>query len=250
MVSFGICLVAGADRLGDRWLWPQGDRSWRRPSANDAATSKSLSRWIGPIASSALLVLASLSSARLERPESLPWRLHEISTEIGRWSYLRTLEADYRHLGTVDFHDKLYREYERSNGRITLFIATDDRRRRDKSILSPKTQVLGNGWETIESEPIQLADSGRIAQRLRQRRGAEEALSIHFRIGADDVLSESLRWLVAYDLRPDRRPEEVAVVRITSLVTHNNLAGAQSRLIDFMTDLEPKLARAQPTGSP
>lgn len=243
MIFLGILIVAGVDLLGDRWVWPRGDRSWRLPGARNRTSSKI---WLGPIALSALLALASLSEAQLDRPSSAPWRIHDTPTEIGPWVHIGSLEADYEHLGSVDFQDKLYREYERNDDRITLFIATDDRRRRDKSILSPKTEVLGSGWENVEAVQIEIQGSERIVERLRQRRGTDEALSLHYRIGAGSLSSESLRWVSAYDLRPDRTPVDIAVVRITSPVIDGNLARAQANLDDFVQELGPDFLEARP----
>jgi hypothetical protein len=243
MICFGILLVAGADLIGDRWLWPRGDRSWRRSVAHNRMSSKS---WLGPIVLSAFLALASLSEVHLDRPRSASWQIHEIPTEIGPWTHLGNLEADYAYLGSVDFQNKLYREFGRGDDRITLFIATDDRRRRDKSILSPKTGVPGSGWENVEVVEIQLDGSEQIAEQLRQRRGTDEALSLHYRVGAGSLLRESLRWLSAYDLRPDRIPLDIAVVRITSRVVDGNFVRARRNLDEFMRALGPDFLVARP----
>ncbi len=247
MISLGIVLVAGVDALGDRFFWPRGDRSWRQPAvAQESASFDGRDRLWPPILLAGLLVVVSFVPLAQKAPESRIWKLHEIRREMGSWSAVRILELDHDHMGSVDFRDKLYREYVRGNDSVLLFVGADDRRRRDQSSLSPKTRVPGSGWETVESSMVTLPGFGRVVERLRQRRASQEALSFHFRLGADGLWTEVLRWFLALDLRSGQRPAELAVVRVTAPIVGGNLARAQRTLTQFMTELDRDLERAKP----
>ena len=252
MISLGIVLVATLDSLGDRWLWPRGDRSWRQPDP-DSSTSKGASleegRWRVPATLAGGLLLISFVPFDLPRPEPVAWQLHEIPRELDGWVQRRTHDLDFQHLGSVDFRDKLYREYGRGDDRVLLFVAADDRTRRDQSVLSPKTRSEGSGWQIEDVASIRLPNMDRRVERIMQRRGSERALSIHFRQGELDLARESLRWLLAYDLLPGRRPVEIGVVRITTPILDGDIVRAQAILLDFLDALRIDLARAAPSAT-
>jgi len=251
MISVGVVLVAGADVCGDHWLWPRGDRSWRSPAPAPTSELPDEQRgWAYPLVLAGLLLVASFVPIAQKPPDSAIWKLHEIRREMGPWQQFRVLELDHDHMGSVDFRDKLYREYVRGDDHVFLFVGADDRRRRDQSSLSPRTRLPDRGWETIEFDYVKLPGSGRVVERLRQRRVSEDALSFHFRLGAKNLWMESLRWIFAYDLRPGQRPVEHAVVRVTTPIVDGNVVRAQQTLFQFMAELEGDLHRARPTASP
>jgi exosortase len=251
MISVGVLLVAAADALGDRWLWPRGSRSWRHPETSpDSEFLDVQARWVPLLVLSGSLVVASFIPLAQKPPESVIWKLHEIRREMGPWHQFRVLELDHDHMGSVGFRDKLYREYVRGNDHVFLFVGADDRRRRDQSSLSPRTRLPDRGWETVEFDYVELPGSGRTVERLRQRRVSEDALTFHFRLGAGDLWMESLRWIFAYDLRPGQRPVEHAVVRVTARIIDGDAVRAQNTLFQFMAELERDLDRARPTASP
>ena len=92
---------------------------------------------------------------------------------------------------------------------------------------------------------IQLDGSNSVVEHLTQRRGTQEAISIHYRIGAGGLPSESLRWISAYDLRPDRTPTEIVIVRVTSHAVDGDLTRAQRNLDEFMSALGPEFLRTR-----
>lgn len=250
MIVVGVLAIAGIDMLADRWLWPKGSRAWRQEAAEKPLETNS--GFVVPIASGCLLVLLSLVSASATGPAANPWQLHLIPSEIGDWRQSKRLELDREFLGSVDFRDTIYREYTKGDRSVRLFIGSNNRRRRDKSGLSPKTRLPGRGWEIASSDEIDTRE-GRPSIRLDRirlrRRGHEphQVLVFHFRIGSRGPLEESLRWLTAYDLRADLRVIDPAVVRIDTPIVDGNQARAQEVLISFLSALEGSFETAKPT---
>ncbi len=251
MIAVGVVLLGGFDWIGDRFFWPTGDRAWRRAEvARGILSPGDRSRWTLLVALASLLLVVSLLPLAHEPPPAAAWRLHEIRREMGPWKQIRKHDLDPNQMGSIDFRDSFYREYGRGEDRVFLFVGADDRRRRDQSSLSPKMRLPGNAWETLESTVIELPPSGRRVELHRQQRagGRQAALSAYFSIGDHGLTWESLRWLVAYDHRPDRNAPEFVVVRVTVPVEDRNFSAAQSLLEEFMAELEPSLERARPEG--
>ncbi|MCA9504910.1 MAG: exosortase-associated EpsI family protein [Myxococcales bacterium] len=250
MIVLGIVLLATIDVGLDRRVWPRGDRSWRLAGAalspRPTLARLGRDRWWGPLALASVLAVASCLPLDLERPRPEIWRLHEIGNEIGAWRAVRVLEADYRHLGSVDFRDKVHREYEREGEHVKLFVGSDDRIRRDQSLLSPKTLTEGSGWEVEEIRSVRVRGFAVPVDRVLARREGERAVSLHVRLGAGGPLAESLRWWLALDLRPGRSPAEIAVVRVTAPVRDGDRVGATHVAEAFLRDLAPVLDRAAP----
>jgi hypothetical protein len=204
-------------------------------------------RWLIPLALAALLSIASFLPLSIEKPKSDAWKLHEIGLEIGKWHRSRVREVDYQHLGSVDFRDKVYRDYERGDERVTLFVGSDDRTRRDKSLLSPKTLTEGSGWQIEEHTRILPSSFGRPADRIIASRGKEQVLSLHLRLGTRGSLEESFRWFLALDLWPGNSPTEIGIVRVTAPIVHGDRVRAERLAEEFLRDLEPILRHAAPT---
>lgn len=249
-VSFGIGVIALVDRLLETRAWPEGDRSWRRsPVASGGASAAPLGRLVG-LATMALtaLVVANLPYDRPRHLDSANWGLHEIRPTLGEWQRTRSLELDRQYMGSVAFRNKLYWEYTREpdDQTATVLVATDDRRRRDRSSLSPRTERLGSGWQIMEKTSTELEEPLGTASRSLQARGAERALVLHYRINESPLALEILRWLLAWDRWPPRVPEEIVTVRIVVPINPIRPAQARTALADLQNELHRALLRAAP----
>ncbi|MBW2498903.1 MAG: exosortase-associated EpsI family protein [Deltaproteobacteria bacterium] len=250
-VSVGIVVLAGLDRLADHRVWPSGDRSWRRASARPRGAGLERPRLLGaliPLSAAALSVLLGALPLQARPPQGEVWPLHEIRPEIGPWQRSKTYELDLQYFGSVRFRDKIHREYRKPDRPepVMLFVTADDRRRRDRSSLSPKTLRLGADWEILSSEPLWLDSLGEEATRTIQRRGREQVLSLHYRIGEGLLLAEALRWLWALDQSPRGWAEEILTVRVSVPLDPRNPTRALATLDDFQRELEQTLQRARP----
>ena len=252
MIVVGVVLMGTLDWIGDRFFWPDGDRAWRGAErARGIQSPAQRSRWMLLVVMAGLLLVVSLLPLAHGPPQADTWRLHEIRREMGPWKQIRKHDLDPNQMGSIDFRDSFYREYGRGEDRVFLLVGADDRRRRDQSSLSPKTRLPGNAWETLESTVAELPPVGRRVELHRQQRGGgrQAALSAYFSIGDHGPFWEALRWLVAYDHRPDRNPPEFLVVRVTIPVEGGNFVAARRLLEEFMVELEPGLERARPGGT-
>jgi len=259
-----VLIIAAIDYFLEPRFWPNADDSSTGEEGNgsDAASAPAASSTAKPsvvpnmkLAFSCVAGLMCLSLAAslypYERPrrlESYAWRLHEFRTTMGAWTRSDSRDVDRQFLGSVRFRDNRNLVYAREAGsdQALLFAASDNRRRRDKSSLSPKTRLLGADWEIVESLPIQIDALGIEGVRTIQQRGRNRMLSLFFQIGANSLPEESLRWLLAIDLRPHVVPDDILTVRIAIPIDESNPGRALARLAEFQTEIEQAVLRAVP----
>jgi EpsI family protein len=161
---------------------------------------------------------------------------------IDGWKVARKPKPDRFFLGSVKFRKRWYREYERGKERVSLFIGYDDRRNRNRSLLSPKNAVPGGGWHVEERARIQLAPSGPPAEAVSARSGTTRTLSIHWYEGTDPLALEILRAGLATDQSSLRRPDGAWVVRLTTDIAQSQggKERAEARLRGFAELLGPR----------
>ena len=161
---------------------------------------------------------------------------------IDGWKVARRPTPDRFFLGSVKFRKRWYREYERGNERISLFVGYDDRLDRNRSLLSPKNAVPGGGWHVEERALIQLAPSGPPAESVSALSGTTRALSIHWYEGTDPLALEILRAALATDQSLLRRPDGAWVIRLSTEIAQSQggKERAEARLRGFAELLGPR----------
>ena len=58
--------------------------------------------------------------------------------KLGEWKLTENMPVKYAFLGSVRYSSTLYRDYSTKNESVSVFIGTDDRLRRHRSLLSDK----------------------------------------------------------------------------------------------------------------
>ncbi|MAG31769.1 MAG: hypothetical protein CL908_12850 [Deltaproteobacteria bacterium] len=251
-ISFGVATVALLDRLLERRCWPPSPAA-SPPIARRDPAAASPQRLVGVAALAvACITVSILPYDRPRQLESASWALHEVRPQLGKWRRTRALELDRDFLGSVKFGNKLYWEFTRENdsGIGRVFVASDDRRRRDRSSFSQKTRLLGTAWEIKESVRVQIDTPPFAAERSIQESRDERWLSLHYRIGEVSLLEASARWYVAIDLRPAILPGQLITVRIEVPIDERNPAVALTRLHELQAEVGRALVRAAPPARP
>jgi EpsI family protein len=247
MIVVGVLLLAALDWIGSRILW----RPSRAEERKESPKLRSTAAGGGQLRLSAVnlaviaLGLFSIAPLRADPPESDLWQLHRVPRSLGAWKS-SSLELDQTFYGLVRFRDKFLRDYRRDGDVVRAFVGAEDRRRRDRSGYSPKTRLLGAGWEAFESDSIEIDSPPVTVDRLRLRKGREQQLAYHWRFGAGSVTSEALRWMLALDLKPGSAPGEIVIVRVSTELDGDEDAAAR-RLSSFLESFGPALLAAAPT---
>jgi exosortase len=248
-VSLGVGLIAALDRLLESRAWPASGQAIA-PDPGTDPLRRITRRQQGMIGVITFLCLgASVYPYDRPRPlEAAAWALHEVRPQMGHWQRSRALELDRDFLGSVQFGNKLYWEFEREGGSglARVFVASDSRRRRDKSGFSPKTRLQGSATEVLESISIRLDTSPFEAERLIQRMNGERWLTLHYRINQVSLFEASARWFLAFDVNPKASPDELVIVRIDVRIDEGNPAAALAQLSELQAEVAQALFRAAP----
>jgi exosortase/archaeosortase family protein len=185
---------------------------------------------------------ASIWMPRWTPPDSPRSARIDLPREIGDWKAAEGLPIDWRYLGSVRLQKRLYRRYQRGDETVSVFIGSDDRLDRSRSLLSPKHALPGGGWHAEERAPIELLPGLR-ALSVSARSGHTRILSYCWYEGTGALPLEVLRAWLATDHSPLRRPGGAWVVRLSTEVaaTHEAREAAEARLGSFAELLLPTL---------
>ena len=201
---------------------------------------------VGLVAALALvLAVISFVPLAVEPEPSELWRVRKLARDLDGWT-ADNLPRDDDFWGSVVFARELHREYRRGRDRIDVFLAVDDRRRRDLSGLSPKTHLPGAGWELRKRESVPPEKLGLAAERVVVGRERPSLLTYHFRIGASGTLAESLRWMLAADSAPGAPPRQIVTVRIGAPIGYGGEAYAEGLIDSFLGPFLPALVELAP----
>ena len=142
-----------------------------------------------------------------------------LAEELGDWKLVHTPPLNRLFLGRIRYSPYLYRVYEREKEWVSLFIGYDDRRQRNRSLLSDK-----NAYEheigLVEERSLVELDARRQHPAVSILTGDEHGriLAYHWYEGVNSVREEILRALLALDQSPLRRPGGALVIRVATPV--------------------------------
>jgi EpsI family protein len=185
------------------------------------------------------VLLGTMLGASLWLPRWSPAEAREtprvsLPERIADWEAIEALKPDARFLGTVRLLRKDYRRYRRGDETVDVFVAYDDRLRRGRSLLSPKHAVPGSGWYVDSRTPAEQGPDGPRVEVVSARTGPRRICALHWYLGADPLLLEFLRALMATDQSPLRRPGGAWVARLsTPVASAEGEERAEERLREF-----------------
>lgn len=135
----------------------------------------------------------------------------EIPVQIGGWTGVG-LRTDWMFLGQTAYGALIERRYTRGDSELDLFIGINPQSR-DRSAFSPKTAYPGSGWIVEQASDWRLGEHPAGAYVM--RKGPQRTLILHWRLGASDLFTETLRTFLALDASPLRREGFQVVIRLT-----------------------------------
>jgi EpsI family protein len=229
----GVLLLFGLDGLLGRFL---PERPPPRPPPKGSTRLTPARRLVATAVFAATAVVIHTVPS-WEPPEGGVPRLNGlIPDRIAGWQS-RDLDTDYAvFLGRVGFSETLERRYWRQGEAVDLFVGVSNHASRLRAPLSPKTRLPGSGWIVEEAGRESLDTIGKEVDFLVLRSGTRRVLVHHWRQGADGILAESLRSLMALDQSPFRRSRHTVVVRTTTEMgapSPQNRRRAEERLARF-----------------
>jgi len=247
----GFSLLYAVDSLFLRYLGKNAGPG--REKDNDSAT------YINPGQKRARLGLLVVVFAMLfgitavlprwPAPPSSPVAKIELAEDLGEWQLVGTPKINRLFLGSVRYSSHLHRDYARGNQRVALFIGTDDRRRRYRSLLSEKNAYPGAIGLVEARGPVDLGGDGPRVVSVVAETEIGRLLSWHWYEGTGSAAEEIMRAMLALDQSPFRREAGARVVRLTTYVerTPEGRRQAEQRLRDFLGDLNNAWAeKAEP----
>ncbi|MEN8133354.1 MAG: exosortase/archaeosortase family protein [Pseudomonadota bacterium] len=163
-----------------------------------------------------------------------------LAEELGKWETIENIPVKYSFLGSVRYSSTLYRDYKRAKEGITIFVGTDDRLRRHRSLLSDKNAYPdGMGLEQERSIVDLGPDIGHAVATVIDN-DAQRLLTYYWYEGIDSVGKEILYALLALDQSPFRREKQARVTRLTTYVEliPEGRMRADERLRDFLQEME------------
>lgn len=188
---------------------------------------------------SVLVLVAVMGGASLWLPRWQPsqhprqWQI-TMPPDWNGWQ-ARKLERDDNFLGSVFFARWVGRRYEKNDLFVDTFMAKDDRLKRDRSIVSPKTALPGGGWMIQESRTTHVDWAPLAVEEIVATRRGQRVLIYHWREGMRPFRRESLRALLALESSFLRDPGELRVFRVSTPLSSRpgGLERARARLDEF-----------------
>ena len=163
-----------------------------------------------------------------------------LAEELGEWKSIENIPVKYSFLGSVRYSSTLYRDYKSTKGGITIFVGTDDRLRRHRSLLSDKNAYPdGMGLEQDRSIVDLGPDIGHAIATVIDN-DAQRLLTYYWYESVDSVGKEILYALLALDQSPFRREKPARVTRLTTYVEFmpEGRERADKRLRDFLQEMK------------
>ncbi|MEN8205994.1 MAG: exosortase/archaeosortase family protein [Pseudomonadota bacterium] len=160
--------------------------------------------------------------------------------KLGEWESIADLPVIYVFLGSVRYSSTLYRDYKNTKGGITIFVGTDDRLQRHRSLLSDKNAYPDAIGLEQEQSIVDLGpDIGRVVATVLDN-GTQRLLTYYWYEGIDSVGKEVLYAMLALDQSPYRREKQARVTRLTTYVelTPEGRTLADKRLRAFLREME------------
>ena len=189
----------------------------------------------------AVLFVVSLIMPKWSTPTSHAYTAISLPDDLGEWKHTDDLPVRYSFLGSVRYSSTLYRGYTRNNEPVSLFIGTDDRLQRHRSLLSDKSGYPeGVGLEQERSIVDLGPDIGSGVSIVIDDVDGQRWLTYNWYEGVDSVAKEIVYALLALDQSPLRRDKQARVTRLTTYVelTPEGRMRADKRLRAFLEEME------------
>jgi EpsI family protein len=179
-------------------------------------------------------------------PPRLP--LKSFPQQLGLWTGADVaIDKDVLQvLGPGDFLLRVYKNPEKPNSYVDLFIAYFRSQRTGDTIHSPKNCLPGAGWAPVESSRVTLSMPGHApfpANRYVIAKGDSKQVVLYWYWAHDrGVASEywAKYYLVADSIKMNR--SDGSLVRITTTLEPGETPdAAQQRLLPFVSDVVPQL---------
>ncbi len=234
MLIVGVLAIAGIDHLLGRFLTAPRPRSWAGSGGEMAQRRYPVARLVFLVA---VLSLVALTTTVLPRWKQQPMPVKALSSlpaDLGDWK-TQGLKLDRSFLGSVRPDKWVHREYTRGEEAVQVFVVSDRRLDRNKSLLSAKTKLPGPGWRVVGSSWLELEPGQQRVEVMRARFGGNEVLVYHWYEGMASFSGEVLRASLGLDRSPWRRHERALAVRLSTRVA-NEPGGeqkARARLDEF-----------------
>jgi exosortase len=188
-----------------------------------------------------VLFIASVLMPKCSAPSKGSYPAVSLPDELGEWELAATLPVTYSFLGSVRYSSTLNRGYSRNQEPVSVFIGTDDRLRRHRSLLSDKNGYPGGIGLEQERSIVDLGpDIGHAISIVIDDVDAQRWLTYYWYEGIDSVGKEILYAMLALDQSPFRRKEQARVTRLTTYVelTPEGRMRADKRLRDFLQEMK------------
>jgi len=195
-----------------------------------------------------LLAVGSFAPIGTTRAETRKWPLHRIPENPGEWTSQASL-LDTNFFGPVRFTNQYLRSYERDGEVVSVLVGENDRRRRDRVGLTPLVRLPGAGWWEFQSSIASLRGIEAPVERVVSRRGGQEAVVYTWRIGAESILEEWIRWRLALDLWPGLYTEPIVTFQVSAIAGAAGLGATDRAVVELLEELAGSLPPRDPSES-
>jgi exosortase len=212
---------------------------------NPASASRSSGRLSGAaLAALAVAMLAvSIWMPRWSAYAELPDAPINLPAEIDGWTKGAKIPLDNEFLWTVRYARSEYRIYERDGDEISVFVGEDDRRSRERSIISRKNAVPRRGFEITERDSVALEAVETPVEKIVARSRLAYVLTYHWYEDTDPLVVEIFRALFATDQSRFRRSQPARVIRVAAAIDSTPIGRAEedAKLRAFASSLAAAL---------
>lgn len=187
-----------------------------------------------------VLFIISVMMPKWPTPSADSYPAISLPDEIGAWKLTANPPVKYSFLGSVRYSSTLYRDYSRNKEPVSIFIGTDDRLRRHRSLLSDKNAYQDAVGLELERSIVDLGPDVGHAVAIVTDNGTQRMLTYHWYEGIDNTAKEILYALLALDQSPLRREKPARVTRLATYValTPEGRTLADKRLRAFLREMK------------
>ncbi len=157
----------------------------------------------------------------------------------GAWKLTANPTVNYTFLGSVRYSSTLYHHYSKHGEPVSLFIGTDNRLQRNRSLVSKKNAFQDETGLVMERSIIDLGPEFGQVVAIISDKGNQRLLTYHWYDGVDGIAKEIFYALLALDQSPLRREKQARVTRLTTFVelTPQGRTLAHQRLRTFLQEM-------------
>jgi exosortase len=238
----GFSLLYAVDNVLMRYFHDAGGEHTEASSltsGNDEVAAKKQGKLYGLLLMFTALLVASLTMPRWPAPAADVYPAISLADELGAWKLTANPPVKYSFLGSVRYSSTLFNEYIRGKERLSIFIGTDDRLRRHRSLLSDKNGYQGAIGLELERSSVYLGPDIGHAVAIVTDHGTKRMLHYHWYEGIDGTAKEIIYALLALDQSPLRRKQQVRLTRLSTYVelTPVGRMHADNRLRTFLKEI-------------